>query len=245
MANRLRRSILSIFGICSIAWAVNSVFVFPGRAWLAETALRVLSGERFSPAQLNAMKVSLDTTSARTLQASDLSNVAVIRLLLSDDRIRFGKRPYVSDLAELQRAVSAAIDQSPSNSFMWLTDLWVKLQKGDFVERDWNLLRMSYETGPNEAWIAVRRNTLALGVFQSLPSGLAEQALSEFVGLVRSGLYVEAANILAGLDRVIREKLLARLVDLKVASRHAFASVLKSRNLDEADILERDHQGLR
>ena len=55
--------------------------------------------------------------------------------------------------------------------------------------QDLTLLRMSYWSGPNEAWIAVRRNSLALGVFPSLPGDLAEQALSEFVGLVRSGLY--------------------------------------------------------
>lgn len=232
MENYLRRSILAIFGICAIVWAVNAVIVFPGRDRLAQVAQRMLSGERFNAAQLSAIKNLLAATPARTLRASDLSNAAMVRLWLWDDELKLGQRPPASDLVELQTAVGAAIDQSPSNSFMWLTDLWVKLRKGEFVDRDWNLLRMSYQSGPNDAWIAVRRNSLAVGVFQSLPDDLAEQALLEFARLVRSGFYSDAANILAGPGWAFRDKLLSRLVQIDEADRRAFAKVLESKNLD-------------
>ena len=73
---------------------------------------------------------------------------------------------------------------------------------------------------------------MALGVFQSLPNDLAEWALSEFVGLVRSGLYTDASNILAGPGWAIHEQLLGRLVQVGEADRRAFARAIASKDLD-------------
>jgi hypothetical protein len=233
MADYLRRSIVAIFGICAIAWAVNAVLVYRRTTLLAETAQRALSGDRFNATQLSAMKRLLDTAPTETLQASDASNAAVVRLLLLEDELRAGNhQPSTSELVELQMAVRAAIGQSPTNSFMWLTDLWLKRLRGESAEADLNLLRMSYWSGPNEAWIAVRRNPLAMSIFPSLPGDLAEQALSEFVELVRSGLYADASNILAGPGWAIREQLLGRLVAVDETHRRGFARALGSRDID-------------
>ena len=128
--------------------------------------------------------------------------------------------------------VSASLAQSPSSSFMWLIDFWLKHLRRESVDSDLNLLRMSYWSGPNEGWIAIRRNPLALGVFKSLPNEIAEQALSEFVGLVRSGLYADASNILAGPGWAIHEQLLSRLAQLEEADRREFARVIASKDLD-------------
>ena len=119
---------------------------------------------------------------------------------------------------------------------MWLTDFWLKRLRGESVDRDLNLLRMSYWSGPNEGWIAVRRNPLALGVFPSLPGDLAEQALSEFVGLVRSGLYADASNILAGPGWAIHEQLLSRLVQVEEADRREFARAIASKDVGEVTV---------
>ena len=71
-----------------------------------------------------------------------------------------------------------------------------------------------------------------MGVFQSLPSDLAEQGRSEFVGLVRSDLYEEASNILAGPGWAIHEQLLSRLAPLDEAHRRGFSRALSSKDLD-------------
>src|SRR5258708_1958531 len=223
MANSVRRSFIAIFGICAIAWAIGAILVYRTDASLADTAQRILSGDKFNAAQLSAMKRQLDAAPARPLQASALSSVAVIRLLLLEDELKAGNRqPSASDLVELQMVVSAALAQSPTSSFMWLIDFWLKRLRGESADGDLNLLRMSYWSGPNEAWIAVRRNPLALGVFPSLPSELAEQVLSEFVGLVRSGLYADASNILTGPGWAIHERLLSRLVEVDEDNRRGF-----------------------
>jgi hypothetical protein len=237
MAIPVWRIFVAMFGICAIAWALSVIPVYRKDAPLADAAQRILSGDRFNAAQLSAMKRQLDAAPARPLQASALNGAVVIRLLLLEDALKAGRRqPSAPDLVELQMLVSAALAQSPTSSFMWLTDLWLKHLRGEFANDDLNLLRMSYWAGPNEGWIAVRRNPLALGIFPSLPTELAEQALSEFVGLVRSGFYTEASNILAGPGWAIHEQLLSRLVQVDEADRRRFARTLAAKDLDGATV---------
>lgn len=233
--NAVWRSLIAIFGICAVAWAIDVVPIYRSDAPYMGTAERILSGEKFNAAQLDAMRRQLDATPVRPVQASALSGATVMRLLLLEDGMKAGtRRPSDSDLVDLQSVVSATLSQSPTSAFVWLEEFWLKRQQVDSA--DFNLLRMSYRSGPNEAWIALRRNPLALGVFQSLPSDLAEQTLSEFAGLVRSGLYADAANILAGPGWAVHEQLLSHLVQVEEAGRRSFASALDSKNLDHLSV---------
>jgi hypothetical protein len=233
MANSVWRSLIAIFGVCAIAWAIDAILVYRPGVPIADAAQRILSGDKFNAAQLSVMNRQLDSAPARRLQASALTGGVIIRLLLLEDALNAGnRRPSASDLVDLQAAVDAALAQSPTNSCMWLTDFWLKRLRGESANSDWKLLRMSYWSGRNEAWIAVRRNPQALGVFPSLPTDLADQALSEFVGLVRSGLYADASNILAGPGWAIHDQLLNRLAPLEEGDRRGFARVLASKNLD-------------
>ena len=233
--NSVWRSFIAIFGICAIAWAIDVIPTYRTDAPFVDIAERILSGDRFNAAQLSAMRRQLDTTPVTPVQASALSGAAVIRLLLFENEMNATNRqPSVSDLADLQTVVSTTLSQSPTNSFVWLMDFWLKRRQVDSA--DFGLLRMSYRSGPNEAWIALRRNPQALGAFQSLPGDLAEQALSEFAGLVRSGFYADASNILAGPGWAVHEQLLNRLAQVDEAARRSFASVLESKNLDHVSV---------
>jgi hypothetical protein len=232
MTKSVWRILIAIFGICAITWAIDVIPIYRAEALLAGAGQPILSGDRFNAAQLGAMKRELDAARPRPVQASAASGAAVIRLLLFEDELKAGNRqPSDAEISDLQKSVSAVLAQSPADSFMWLTEFTLQRRRGaDNV----NSLRMSYQSGPNEAWIAVRRLPLALDVFQSLPSDLAEQTLSEFAGLVRSGRYADAANILAGPGWVVKEQLLSRLVRVEEADRRKFAMVLESKNLDGA-----------
>lgn len=233
MAIFVWRSLIAMFGIFGIVWAADVVLIYRAEDPLAGAEQAILSGDRFNAVQLSAMRRQLDVAPALPLQASTLSNAAIVRLLLLEDKLKEnGRLSTTSDIADLQMAVSAALAQSPMNSFMWLTDLWLKRMRDESGKVDLDLLRMSYWSGPHESWIAIRRNALALGIFPSLPGDLAEQALSEFVGLVRSGLYADTANILTGPGSAIQEKLLSRLIQVPEAQRRGLAKELASRDLD-------------
>ena len=237
MANAVRRGLVAIFGICAIAWAVDVLLIYRAEASLEGTAQSILSGERFNPAQLSVLKRQLDAAPARLVQASSLSGAAIIRLQLLEDELSAGKGPpSASDIADLQTSVSSALAQSPMDSFMWLTDFWLTRLRGEPIDRNLNLLSMSYWSGPNEGWIAVKRNPLALGAFSSLPGDLAEQAQAEFVGLVRSGLYEDASRIMAGPGWGIHEQLLSRLVQVPEGDRRGFARAMASKDVGEVTV---------
>ena len=164
-------------------------------------------------------------------EPSALWGATVIRTFLLEEQLKSGDRS-ASDYDRLQSNVDAALAHSPTDSFTWLVAFWLRRLRFEPTANDSRLLRMSYWSGPNEAWIAVRRNPVALGVFPSLPDDLADQALSEFVRLLRSRLYTEASNILAGPGWAIREQLLSRLSQVDEVDRRGFARALRSKDLD-------------
>jgi len=231
----LARSITATFGICSIVWAISSIPVYRTEAAFASSAQHILLGEKFNTEQLSRLRHQLDTTPASSLRSLALNNAAIIRLRLAENDLAAGNRQLAaSDLEDLQTAMTAALAGTPTNSFLWLTAYWLQNLRAGSPDGGLKFLRVSYLSGPNEAWIAVKRNPLALSIFPSLPDEIAERALAEFTGLVRSGLYLDAASILAGSGQAVREKLLSRLVEIQEADRRAFAKVLESKNLDGA-----------
>jgi hypothetical protein len=232
MPKSVSRAFSAVFGICAITWAVVVFPAFRAEIPLADTAQRILSGDRFNATQLGVIRSRLQGTSTEALPAPALSSTAVIRLLLQEEERVSNRQPSTTDIAELKRIVSAALAQSPTNSFMWLVDLSLMRLHDAHEENNIKLLRMSYWSGPNEAWIAVKRNPIALSVFSSLPSDLAAQAVSEFSGLVNARLYVEAADILAGPGWAIRDRLLARLAEVNEDHRRAFARALAAKDVE-------------
>jgi hypothetical protein len=225
------------FGICSIAWAVFFITVTGGDASLSGAAAGILRGESFDSAKLSALKEQLNSVQRDRLRAATLSDAVVIGLRFIDTKATDGAiDPKSPDLLDLKAALVAALSADPNNSFLWFIDYWISRVRRDDTDIGIKSLRMSYAMGPNEAWIAQRRNPVALDNFPSLPPDLAEQALSEFVRLVKSHLYVDSTNILVGPGWPLREKLLSRLAPLPEADRRAIARGLSYRGVDEVSV---------
>jgi len=51
-------------------------------------------------------------------------------------------------------------------------------------EQSFNLLAMSYETSPNEAWISIRRIIVAMPVVLAAPEPVRQKILFEFQQLI-------------------------------------------------------------
>lgn len=226
------RSLIAGIGICSIVWAFSASAAYRAEAPFESAARDLLRDESFDAEKLNELKRQLDA--ADRLRAVAMDNAAIIRLRLLG--VALADRTATADQAQLGATLAAALSQDPGNSFLWSAYYWLDCTRGDVADRGARLLRMSYQSGPNEAWIALRRNPVALGNFASLPSDLAERALSEFVGLVQSGLFDNAANILAGPGWPIRQQLLSRLAPLDEDHREAMARALARKDLDGVSV---------
>jgi hypothetical protein len=89
-------------------------------------------------------------------------------------------------------------------------------------ENTFDLLKMSYETSPNEAWVAVRRIVVALPVIPAAPDGLRERVLTEFQVLIRHGFLEMPAVAYLNASTQIRPLLQARVDELSAAEKAEF-----------------------
>lgn len=231
---RLVRILVVVAGVCAIAWSISAIRIYRAEPAFANSASAILAGDQFSPEQLKLFTQQVEAGPVGSVRSVALSNIAIIWLQLAEAAVQSGDAHLAaSALDKLQVAVAAALQGSPTSSFMWLTDYWARSVRSGNTADGLKSLGMSYALGANEGWIAFRRSPLALSAFTSLPDRLAEQVLAEFVGLVRSGFYEQASNILAGSGESVRDKLLNRLVQVDDDDRRRFAKALASKGLDD------------
>jgi hypothetical protein len=121
---------------------------------------------------------------------------------------------------------------SPADPYLWLALYWLASRRSDFKQDDLKYLRLSYQFGPNEGWIASKRNRLIFESFDRLPPDLANEALDEFVKLVDSSFYPDAVVILTGPAWRMRDLILPRLKNVAERHRKEFAKALYAKGYD-------------
>ena len=156
------------------------------------------------------------------------------------------QRQLVSErMRSLRQAVRSALSCSPTQSFLWLLHYWLEVAENGSSERALQYLRMSYLAGPNEGWISAKRNGFSLAIYDQLPEDIA--AHPEFVSLVRSGFYAQAASNLSGPGWSTREVLIAALAPVREVRRHEFSKYLRPReflSISRVSILSRAGPGI-
>jgi hypothetical protein len=224
----LARSALILIGSAALAWAAMVAPVVWQQSRLDQMADRLMRGMAFNPERLRALVPDANAVEQRAFPSpKGLRSAALLRLALVEQDFGSGDRENMdADLAALDVAVIHALSQSPADAFLWLAAFWGRSLNGagDDVHLAW--LRMSYETGPREGWIAVRRNRIALALYPQLTPDLIGNVVHEFAGLVSSGLYDDAASILVGPGRPLRERLLESLTSVDYLDRERFAALL-------------------
>jgi hypothetical protein len=235
--NNIARLVLAIVGVVAIAWVIAVFPVFWSEKVIIDVAGEVINGNIFKPEILAAVEAQTETNSGPMRRSSVLGKAAVIRLRQAEDAIRAGD-PEMQDqkLESLGRIVDKTFLNAPSDPFLWLVRFWLDSTRNGLRPENLRFLRMSYDLGPYEGWIAVKRNRIALAAYSALPSDLTEQAISEFVGLVRWGFVPDAGAIAAGPGRPLRGVLFPRLKDLNYEQRRAFANVIYGRELDDVPV---------
>lgn len=222
------RTLLLIVGMSAVAWGAGTLPDFRQQFPVEDAARRVTGGEPFSRQALAAL-----TPAIQRIEQSDycrpaaLRAVAIIRLRLAEDAFSSSEQSRIDDaLKAVRTAIRRSLSCAPADPFLWLTLYWVENTYEGFDPGHFGYLRMSYALGPNEGWIAVKRNRFGLAVFERLPPDLAEMTLREFVSLVDGGFVRDAAAIFAGPGWRIRDRILPRLEQVSDANRKDFAKAL-------------------
>jgi hypothetical protein len=235
--HRVARLILALAGAVAIAWTVAVFPTFRLDNAIADVARAVIAGEAFKPEILAEMDASTEIEGGHVRRSSLLASIAMIRLRRAEDAMRTSDfRITDQRLKALARAVDGTLSNDPENAFMWLVRFWLDSTRNGLRPDNISFLGMSYDQGPYEGWIALKRNRVALTAFAALPDELRERAIAEFVGLVKWGLVVDAADIAAGPGRPLRSILFPRLADLTYDQRRAFAASFYRRELDDVPV---------
>jgi hypothetical protein len=220
-------------GIGAILWGALTYPKAAAQITVAGVSNRILRGEQYR-------SVTYDDIISRFSSYEDgchpkLTSVAVVRLARLERATAEGERNLIDlDADELRIAIRRSLACFPSDPYLWTVLYWLENTVSGFSADNFMLLRLSYRLGPNEGWIILRRNRLALALYEQLPPDLAGRSLVEFAGLVRSRFYEEAVDIFVSAGAPPRDKLISRLAELDELDRRAFGKVLLDRGYSYA-----------
>lgn len=230
----LARTFTCLLGLAAVAWGGFELPLFWRQAPLNRVASEILRGHTFATPLLmdEAARLEAAVKSSRC-NPDALHDAVAVRLAILENRLAEHDKTLTSAYGALYRTTRAALSCTPSDSFAWLTLFWLDLSGHGFTEKNAVLLRMSYELGPNEGWIALRRNRLAIALFSRLPPDLAQDAVDEFVKLVNTGaLYPETAAIFSSAAPSAQQRLARALGAAKRVPREVFGRTIYDKGIN-------------
>ena len=224
---------LVLFGAAALAWGAYTFPLFWRQASIDHVATRVIEGDHFKTGALIELLPTVQATEKDDCRPDVVRSAAIIRLRLSEDTFAAGERDRIDgSLNSLRDSIRRSLGCSPADPFLWLVFFRVENTLNGFSPDHLAYLRESYRLGPNEGWIALKRNGLALAIFEQLPPDIADMALAEFASLLDSGFQREALAIFTGPGWRVRALLLERLKKVSEISREAFAYALYADGYD-------------
>ncbi len=231
----LTRIFIAIFGCIAVIWGLMTLPIFWRELPLERTAQRIINGEPFKVEAL-AGELPTSETIDKTAFCSpaSLRSAAIIRLRIAELGMSGGaKEKSDTQMNAATDSVRESISCSPADPFLWLALYWLDSTQHGYRPEDLKYLELSYQLGPNEGWIALKRDGAAFAIFQQLPSNFAEIAISELVALIKASFYEQAAEIFTGPAWPERDLILPHLASIPELDRQLFFDALSRRGFDE------------
>src|SRR5436305_10690694 len=154
-------------GLIGMGWGISDLSNLRREAISSNIATRILAGDPFkSKILLNQASLVEQAEQAEGCRPLEERSAAIIRLRiaeLSNDR-GLAAGPVRTKAAV--EAIRNSLACSPADPFLWL--VLYALEPSAPV----GYLSASYRLGPNEGWIAVKRNPVAFDAFAQLPADL-------------------------------------------------------------------------
>lgn len=221
-------------GASAVVWGLVVLPVFWRDSGLQQMAIRIENRASFKPEIIQALLPPAEAVEHNErCQPAALHAAAIVRLRLAEAAILAAERQSIdAKLDALDAAARHSLACAPADPFLWMALAWLDQARNGSKPEQLAFLRLSYRLGPNEGWVAARRNRLALAMYERLTPDLAEAALTEFARMLASGLHYETIAILTGPGWPIRGQLLARLKDVPERRREAFAKALYAQGYD-------------
>jgi hypothetical protein len=222
------RGLSLVVGCLGLAWGI---FVLPRSEFaddFRDIEDHLLRFETFKPATFAR---TIDSRDFQDLSACDVHSQRAMLLMemsLAESALRSGSvKEFDQRTNSLEARSTRVLSCAPRQAFVWLLVFQLEVLRGNLNEHAFDLLAMSYETSPNEAWISIRRILVAMPLVVVAPEPMREKILNEFQMLVRYGFVEMAARAYLSAPAPARALLETRIERLDDPVRRAFSDALR------------------
>jgi len=221
------RASAMLVGLIGIAWGGSEFSALRQQSTIKKIADRILVGDVYKYDILLKQSSLVDPAQGAELcRPLTVRSAAVIRLRLAEisDNTALGPAPIRTNLAV--DAIRQSLACSPADPFFWLA-LYALEPSAPL-----NYLTASYRLGPNEGWIALKRNPVAFANFDELPDDLRHIVVQEFLRIVEMKAYNDAMKIFVGPAWDNRELILSQMDQVPLPQRREFQAALTGAGYD-------------
>jgi hypothetical protein len=218
-------------GCLGLVWGIFALPQSEEADDLQDVESRLLRSEAFSP---RALSLRLEGAASQNLSACDTHSQRAVLLMempLAEAALRSGAaEEFDRRVLALETRSRRILSCAPRESFAWLLLFDLEVLHGHLNEQSFDLLAMSYETSPNEAWISIRRIIVAMPMILIAPEPVQQKILLEFQQLIRNGFVGEAARAYMAAPQPVRSLLLTEVEKLDVPQQKTFSGALQKFN---------------
>ena len=222
------RGLTAIVGCLGIAWGISNMVRGEAADDFRDIETRLLQFEAFSQATKTRVLASSAAQDTSGCDSHAQHALLLMEIPLADAALRSGDlAAFNQRTRSLEARAKQALSCTPRDSLVWLVLFGLQTAHGVLDEHAFDLLAMSYQTAPNEAWIAVRRILLAVPVVQSAPNPMQETILAEFQNLIANGYVDMPARAYQSASEAVRRDLQARVEQLDTRRQQSFADAVQ------------------
>ena len=224
----LRAAALGLIGCLALVWAILVLPRSEAADDLRDIESRLLRSEAFNRASLTQ---TLESQISRDLSPCDTHSQKALLLMempLAEAALRSGAAAeFDRHIQSLETRSRKVLGCTPRESFVWLLAFDLEVLHGRLNEQSFDLLAMSYETSPNEAWISIRRIVAAMPLVLAAPEPVRQKILFEFQQLIRNGFVDDAARCYFTASSSVRSLLQAQIERLDLPRQKDFSDALQ------------------
>jgi hypothetical protein len=222
------RGLTAIVGCLGIAWGISNMVRGEAADDFRDIETRLLQFEAFSQAAKTRVLASSAAQDASGCDSHAQHALLLMEIPLVDAALRSGDlAAFNQRTRSLEDRAKQALSCAPRDSLVWLVLFGLQTAHGVLDEHAFYLLAMSYQTAPNEAWIAVRRILLAVPVVRAAPGPMQEVILAEFQNLIANGYVDMPARAYQNAPEAVRRDLQARVEQLDTRWQKSFADAVQ------------------
>lgn len=222
------RALILTFGCLGLGWGILNVgqSIVASDFWDVEAQLL-----RFETFTRTAAAKTLESPAAQSLSPCDSHAqraLLLMELTLADAEQRSGATPAVGRRVQaLETRTRQILSCAPRDSFAWLVAFGLQASRAAPISHSFELLAMSYETAPNEAWVALRRMIVAIPVALAAPAPVQKMILDEFQNLIQHRFAEIPARVYFNASAETRALLQPRIELLSPPSKRLFSDELE------------------